>query len=41
LSVPAIVRLLVDAGARIEAVVPDTAPLEQVYLRLLGAEREP
>ncbi len=36
---PAVVRLLVDAGAAIEAVVPEERPLEDVYLRLL--EREP
>ena len=37
-SAPAIVRRLVEAGARIEAVVPEEPPLEQVYLRLLQEE---
>jgi ABC-2 type transport system ATP-binding protein len=32
---PAVVRLLVDAGAEIEEVTPEEAPLEEVYLRLL------
>jgi ABC-2 type transport system ATP-binding protein len=34
-TIPAIVRRLVDAGADVEAVVPESAPLEEVYLRLL------
>ncbi len=34
----ALVRLLVDAGAGIEAVMPDEPSLEDVYLRLLGRE---
>ena len=33
--VPRIVRQLVEAGADIEAVVPESPPLEDVYLRLL------
>lgn len=37
---PAIVRKLVDAGAGIREVVPERAPLEDVYLRLL-AEHAP
>jgi ABC-2 type transport system ATP-binding protein len=36
---PAIVRRLVAAGADIEAVVPEEASLEEIYLRLLGAEQ--
>jgi ABC-2 type transport system ATP-binding protein len=34
-SVPALVRRLVEAGADIESVVPESPPLEDVYLRLL------
>ena len=37
-AVPALVRQLVEAGADIEAVVPESPPLEQVYLRLLQQE---
>jgi len=33
---PAIVRKLVDAGGGIRSVVPEEAPLEEVYLRLLS-----
>jgi ABC-2 type transport system ATP-binding protein len=33
---PAIVRALVDAGAGVEQVTPEEAPLEEVYLRLLA-----
>ncbi len=39
-TVPALVRQLVAAGADIEAVVRESAPLEQVYLRLLQQEGE-
>jgi ABC-2 type transport system ATP-binding protein len=35
-AVPHLVRALVHAGADITAVVPDEAPLEDVYLRLIG-----
>ena len=35
LVAPAIVKALVDAGARIVSVIPDERPLEEVYLRLL------
>ena len=34
-TVPAMVRTLVQAGADIESVVPESPPLEDVYLRLL------
>ncbi len=34
-STPDVVRMLVEAGARVEAVVPDTPSLEDVYLRVL------
>jgi hypothetical protein len=37
-AAPAIVRRLVAAGADIEAVVPEDAPLEEVYLRLLESD---
>jgi ABC-2 type transport system ATP-binding protein len=33
---PAIVRALVDAGARIQRVVPEEPPLEAIYLKLLS-----
>jgi hypothetical protein len=32
---PAIVKALVDAGARIVSVIPEERTLEEVYLRLL------
>jgi ABC-2 type transport system ATP-binding protein len=35
-STPAIVRSLVHAGIDVRAVVPEHAPLEDVYLRLIG-----
>jgi ABC-2 type transport system ATP-binding protein len=38
ITIPALVRRLVEAGADIEAVVPESAPLEDVYLRLLDQE---
>ena len=39
-SVPRLVRRVVEAGGAIESVVPESAPLEQIYLRLLEeAER--
>ena len=38
-SAPAIVRRLVQAGAQIQAVVPEEPPLEEVYLRLLQEEQ--
>jgi ABC-2 type transport system ATP-binding protein len=34
-TVPAMVRRLVEAGADVEAVIPESPPLEEVYLRLL------
>ena len=37
-AAPAIVRALVEAGADIVTVVPEEAPLEDVYLRLLAAD---
>jgi ABC-2 type transport system ATP-binding protein len=37
-ATPAIVRRLVEAGAEIEAVVPEEVPLEAVYLRLVEDE---
>ena len=37
-AAPAIVRRLVAAGADIEAIVPEDAPLEEVYLRLLESD---
>jgi ABC-2 type transport system ATP-binding protein len=35
LDTPGLVRLLVEAGARVQAVVPDEASIEDVYLRLV------
>ena len=35
-TVPAVVRMLVQAGAEIHSVVPESPPLEEVYLRLIG-----
>jgi ABC-2 type transport system ATP-binding protein len=35
---PALVRLLVLAGADVEAVIPEEAPLEDVYLRVLAED---
>ena len=35
LDTPGLVRLLVEAGARVHAVVPDEASIEDVYLRLV------
>ena len=35
LVAPAIVKALVDAGARIVSVIPEERPLEEVYLRLM------
>ena len=40
LVVPALVKALVDAGAKIESVIPEERPLEEVYLRLLKDSRE-
>jgi ABC-2 type transport system ATP-binding protein len=40
-AVAALVRHLVNAGADIESVVPESPPLEQVYLRLLEEQRRP
>ena len=37
-TVPAMVRRLVEAGADVEAVIPESPPLEEVYLRLLQDE---
>ena len=37
---PAIVRHLVAAGAAVQSVVAEEAPLEEVYMRLLKDERE-
>ena len=37
-TIPAVVRMLVQAGAEIHSVVPESAPLEEVYLRLVGEE---
>jgi ABC-2 type transport system ATP-binding protein len=37
-TIPGLVRRLVDAGASIESVVPESRPLEEVYLRLLEQE---
>ena len=34
-ATPDLVRMLVEAGARVESVVPDTPSLEDVYLRVL------
>ena len=39
MSVPDLVRRLVEAGAAIEAVVPEERPLEDAYLSWLGPER--
>ena len=38
LTAPRLVRLLVESGADILSVTPEEAPLEEVYLRLLGEE---
>src|SRR5262245_50404169 len=38
--VPAIVKALVEAGARIVSVIPEERPLEEVYLRLLKDSSE-
>ena len=38
LPIPALVRRLVEAGADVEEVVPESRPLEDVYLRLLDQE---
>jgi ABC-2 type transport system ATP-binding protein len=40
LDTPSLVRLLVGAGAAIEAVIPEEPTLEEVYLRLLNTGRE-
>jgi ABC-2 type transport system ATP-binding protein len=37
-AAPVIVRTLVDAGANLISVVPEEAPLEDVYLRLLAGD---
>ncbi len=37
-EIPRIVKALVDAGAEIESVIPEQVPLEDVYLRLIGAD---
>jgi ABC-2 type transport system ATP-binding protein len=38
---PDLVRMLVEAGARVESVVPETPSLEDVYLRVLGGSGAP
>jgi ABC-2 type transport system ATP-binding protein len=38
LTTPQLVRLLVERGADVLSVMPEEAPLEEVYLRLLGGE---
>ncbi len=38
-TTPSLVRTLVEAGASIEAVVPEEPPLEDVYLRLIDRDR--
>ena len=38
IDTPAVVRALVDAGARIESVTPEQPPLEDVYLRLVSED---
>jgi ABC-2 type transport system ATP-binding protein len=40
LDTPGLVRRLVEAGAEIESVVPETRPLEHVYLKLLGQDED-
>jgi ABC-2 type transport system ATP-binding protein len=37
-SVPPLVRALVEAGGALESVTPESAPLEEVYMRLLGRD---
>jgi hypothetical protein len=32
------VRALVEAGGALESVTPESAPLEEVYMRLLGRD---
>jgi len=38
-TIPWLVRALVEAGADVTSVIPDEAPLEDVYLRLLAEDR--
>ena len=40
LDTPSLIRLLVGAGAAIEAVIPEEPTLEDVYLRLLSRSRD-
>ena len=40
-TVPALVRRLVDAGAAVEAVVPEAPSLEEVYLKLIEKAERP
>ena len=40
ITIPRLVRSLVEAGAGILSVVPEEPPLEDVYLRLLGEEKK-
>jgi hypothetical protein len=39
-TAPVIVRTLVEAGASLVSVVPEEAPLEDVYLRLLAGDEQ-
>jgi ABC-2 type transport system ATP-binding protein len=39
-TTPDIVRRLVEAGARVESVVPEEPPLEDVYLKLIDPDDE-
>jgi ABC-2 type transport system ATP-binding protein len=40
LTTPDVVRILVEAGASVESVMPEEPPLEDVYLKLLDPESE-
>jgi ABC-2 type transport system ATP-binding protein len=40
-AIPDLVRMLVEAGARVQAVVPETPSLEDVYLRVLDGGGAP
>jgi hypothetical protein len=35
ISIPELVRRLVEAGAEIQSVMPEEPPLEEVYLKLI------
>jgi ABC-2 type transport system ATP-binding protein len=39
-DVPCVVRALVEAGAEVQAVIPEQAPLEDVYLKLIDHDSD-